>query len=106
MGRRRKYTALSDEVLSILREAIINRMKEEVMREVSSSLKSFVTDYVGSILDFPLTVKQTARLTGRSVENIYKMCQRGTIPYTKRGGQLHINLKDISSRLILTHEGD
>ena len=106
MERKRKYIVLSDEALNILRETIISEMKEEVMSEITSSLKSFVSDFVGSILDFPLTVRQTAQLTGRSVENIYKMCQRGTIPYTKRGGQLHINLKDISSRLILTPEGD
>lgn len=106
MGRKRKYSELTDEVLMLLRTAIVKDMKEEVMAELAEAIKGLVRDYIGSILDFPLTVRQAAQLTGRSEENIYKMCQRGTIPFTKTGAQIHINLKDINSALILVQNSD
>lgn len=59
-----------------------------------------VTESIENILDFPLTVKQMAKLTGRSEENIYKMCQRKQIPYTKYGKLIHINLKDVNDQLL------
>ena len=106
MGRKRKYSELTEEVLNLLRTAIVNDMKEEVMNELSSSIKGLIRDYIGSILDFPLTVRQAAHLTGRTEDNIYKMCQRGIIPFTKVGAQIHINIRDINSALILVKDTD
>ena len=97
-------------------------LKAQIKEEIKAEMKDYIDEFIsgrvnavvgpvivemlGKFMDFPLNIRQLAALMGRTEENVYKMCQRGTIPYTKRGGQLHINLKDISSRLILTHEGD
>lgn len=84
------------------------QVKEEVIEEVegiiSEKVKELVgpavADTLGTILDFPLTVKQLASMTGRTQANIYKMCQRGQIPYTKVGTQIHINIKDVNDQLL------
>ena len=90
------------------RRSLKMQVKEEVIEEVegiiSEKVKELigpaVADTLGTILDFPLTVKQLASMTGRTQANIYKMCQRGQIPYTKVGTQIHINIKDVNDQLL------
>ena len=103
MGRRPKYPELTDEMLERVQNAIYLKLKGDIKSELVSIIKENVAEFVGSLLDYPLTVKQTAKLTGRSEDNIYKMCRRGRIPYTKIGTQIHINLRDINSVLILVN---
>lgn len=106
MDRKFNSMELSDEVLLQLRESLFKDLKQDLDKRMSDIIKGSVADFVGSILEFPLTVKQVAKLTGRSEDNIYKMCQRGVIPYTKVGGQIHINLREIKSALILVKDLD
>ena len=100
MGRRPKYPELTEEVLERVENAIYLKLKGEINSELVLIIKENVAEVVGSLLDYPLTVRQTAKLTGRTEENIYKMCKRGRIPYTKIGSQIHINLRDLNSVLI------
>jgi len=100
MGRRPKYPELTEEVLERVENAIYLKLKGEINSELILIIKENVAEVVGSLLDYPLTVRQTAKLTGRTEENIYKMCKRGRIPYTKIGSQIHINLRDLNSVLI------
>lgn len=104
MGRKPKYPELTEEVLERVQNAIYLKLKGDIKSEIVLIIKENVAEYVGSLLDFPLTVRQTAQLTGRTEENIYKMCKRGRIPYTKIGSQIHINLRDINSVLILVNK--
>ena len=97
---------LSDEVLIKLRKTIFEDLKQDLEKRLSDIIKGSVADCVGSIFEFPLTVRQVAKLTGRTEDNVYKMCQRGVIPYTKVGSQIHINLKEIKSALILVNDLD
>lgn len=91
-----------------IKDEVKDEMTEEINELISERLKEMigpaVAQELGSILDFPLTVKQLASLTGRTEANIYKMCQRGQIPYTKVGSQLHINLKDVNNQLLRLHK--
>lgn len=77
--------------------------KEEILQHLESYFEDMIlavmTRQIGKILDFPLTVKQVASLTGRSKHNIYKMCQRDKLPYTKVGKTVLISLRDITSVL-------
>lgn len=88
----------------ILKEQVKDEVVEELEDMISEKLKELigpaVAESLGSILDFPLTVKQMASLTGRTETNIYKMCQRKQIPYTKVGSQIHINLRDVNDQLL------
>ena len=96
----------------ILKMQIKDEVVEEVVEEmdglITERLKELigpaVAEQLGSILDFPLTVKQLASLTGRTEANIYKMCQRKQIPYTKVGSQIHINLKDVNNQLLRLYD--
>ena len=95
---------LSDEKLEEIRKSLFVDLRRTLLKDINDKIKGSVSDYIGTMLDFPLTIRQAARLMGRSEPNIYKMCQRGVIPYTKKGGQIHVNMKDISSALILGEE--
>ena len=106
MGRRPKYPELTEEVLERVENAIYLKLKGEINSELVLIIKENVAEVVGSLLDYPLTVRQTAKLTGRTEENIYKMCKRGRIPYTKTGSQIHINLRDLNSVLIQVNKGE
>ena len=106
MGRRPKYPKLTDEVLDRVQTAIYQKLKSDIETELASTIKGNVAECVGSLLDYPLTVRQAAKLTGRSENNIYKMCKRGRIPYTKVGSQIHINLRDVNSVLILVNKDE
>lgn len=90
-----------------IKDEIKDEMTEELKEMISDRLQELigpaVAEHLGSILDFPLTVKQLASLTGRTEANIYKMCQRKQIPYTKVGSQIHINLKDVNNQLLRLH---
>lgn len=93
---------ISNEMLQKIRNTFYEILK--------SDLEAFVIEevakQVGLLLDFPLTIRQVATLTGRKEDNIYKMCQRNKIPYTKNGAQIHINLRDINSSLICVQKKD
>lgn len=104
MDNTNKKIELPMETLREMRRVLYGDLRRSLLKDLDDKIKGSVSNYVGSMLEFPLTIKQTAKLTGRSEQCIYKMCQRGVIPYTKRGGQVHINMKDISSALILGEE--
>ena len=106
MGRRPKYPELTDEVLDRVQKVIYHKLKGDIESELISIIKENVAEFVGSLLDYPLTVRQTAKITGRSEDNIYKMCKRGRIPFTKIGSQIHINLRDVNSVLILVNKDE
>ena len=95
-----KSIELSEEKLKVMRKSLYVNLKNALLKDLKDTIKGSISDYIGAMLDFPLTIRQVAKLTGRSEQNIYKMCYRGAIPYTKKGGQIHINMKDISSALI------
>ena len=86
-----------------IKDEVIEEMDDIIAERLRSLVGPAVAESLGSILDFPLTVKQLAKLTGRTESNIYKMCQRGQIPYTKAGTQIHINLKDVNMHLLEIH---
>ena len=86
-----------------IKEEMIDEMDDIIAEKLKNLVGPAVAETLGSILDFPLTVKQLASLTGRTEANIYKMCQRKQIPYTKVGSQIHINLKDVNNQLLCLH---
>ncbi len=99
-----KDLLLTDAQLDDIRDRLCAKMQaslEDVLRPIICEI---VHAEIGELLDFPLTVHQVAKLTNRSEENIYKMCQRGKIPYSKVGSQIHINLRDINSSLIIARK--
>lgn len=102
MDNTNKNIELPMETLREMRRVLYGDLRRSLLKDLDDKIKGSVSNYVGSMLEFPLTIRQTAKLTGRTEQCIYKMCQRGVIPYTKIGGQVHINMKDISSALILT----
>lgn len=83
-----------------VKEEVIEEVEVIISEKVKELIGPAVADTLGTILDFPLTVKQLASMTGRTQANIYKMCQRGQIPYTKVGTQIHINIKDVNDQLL------
>lgn len=86
-----------------VKEEVIEEVEGIISEKVKELIGPAVADTLGTILDFPLTVKQLASMTGRTQANIYKMCQRGQIPYTKVGTQIHINIKDVNDQLLCLH---
>lgn len=86
-----------------IKDEVIDEMEDIIAESLKKLIGPAVAESLGSILDFPLTVKQMASLTGRTEANIYKMCQRKQIPFTKVGSQIHINLKDVSIQLLDVH---
>jgi len=99
-----KNILLSDEQIEDIHNRICSRMQESLNDVLRPIVSEIVHEEIGELLDFPLTVHQVAKLTCRSEVNIYKMCQRGKIPYTKVGTQIHINLRDINSSLIIARK--
>lgn len=99
-----KDIILSDKQIDDIRDRICTKMQESLADFIRPVVSEIVHEEIGEILDFPLTVHQVAKLTCRSEENVYKMCQRGKIPFTKVGSQIHVNLRDINSSLILARK--
>jgi len=95
-----RHEKIALEVLEIIRDDFYKDFMEDMKTGVKEIIEEEVTDSFMRILDFPLTVKQAAKLTGHSEGSIYKLCYRGTIPYTKIKGLLHISLRDLNSTLI------
>lgn len=89
-----------------IKEEVIDEMEDIISEKMKGLIRPAVAEELGSILDFPLTVRQMASLTGRTEANIYKMCQRKQIPYTKSGNQIHINLKDVNNQLLHLHRAE
>lgn len=89
-----------------IKDEIIEEMDDIISERLKDLVGPAVADTLGNILDFPLTVRQMASLTGRTEANIYKMCQRNQIPYTKIGSQIHINLKDVNNQLLGLHRSE
>lgn len=83
-----------------VKESVVEDLEEIIDEKLSVKVGPLVAEKLGLILNFPLTVKQLSEITGRTEGNIYKMCQRGQIPCTKVGRQLHINLKDLNIQLL------
>ena len=95
---------ITDEMLDKIRDRVCDAMQEKIVDVLRPTIAEIVHQEVGELLDFPLTVHQVAKLTNRTEDNIYKMCQRGKISYTRIGSQVHISLRDINSSLILAHK--
>ena len=104
MNNSKNNDGISDERLEEIRKSLFVDLRKTLIKDINDKIKGSVSDYIGAMLDFPLTIRQAARLMGHSESNVYKMCQRGIIPYTKKGGKVHVNIKDISSALILGEE--
>ena len=83
-----------------IKEELKCELGDIIYKKLQELIGPAVAENIGTYLDFPLTVKQLAKLTGRTEANIYKMCQRKQIPYTKVGSQIHINLKDVNAQLL------
>lgn len=99
-----KDVFLTDAQIDDIRDRICAKMQESLTGFLRPVVCEIVHEEIGELLDFPLTVHQVAKLTSRSEENIYKMCQRGKIPYTKVGSQIHVSLRDINSSLIIAQK--
>ena len=99
-----KDILLTDAQLDDMRDRVCAKMEKSIVEALRPVICEIVHEEIGELLDFPLTVHQVAKLTNRTEENIYKMCQRGKIPFTKVGSQIHINLRDINSSLIIAKE--
>ena len=109
MGMQRSESAkeLEHRILKMqIKEEVIEEMDDIIAEKLRNIVGPVVAEKLGEILDFPLTVKQLASLTGRTEANIYKMCQRKQIPFTKVGTQIHINLKDVNNQLLRLQYSD
>ena len=69
---------------------------------LEDKILEILSRHLGKILNFPLSVKQVAELTGKTEHNIYKMCERGILPHTKVGRSTFINLRHLSG--VLYHD--
>lgn len=99
-----KDILLTDAQIEDIRDRICAKMQASLVDVLRPVVCEIVHEEIGELLDFPLTIHQVAKLTNRTEENVYKMCQRGKIPYTKVGSQIHVNLRDINSSLILARK--
>lgn len=91
-------------------------LKAQIKEEIKAEMKDYIDEFIsgrvnavvgpvivemlGKFMDFPLNIRQLAALMGRTEDNVYKMCQRYKIPYTKTRGVIHVNLKDINRQLL------
>ena len=83
-----------------IKEELLEDLDDIILEKMQVIIGPVVAEKLGILFNFPLTIKQVASITGRTENNIYKMCQRNQIPFTKTGGQIHINLKDINRHLL------
>ena len=83
-----------------IKEELLEELDDILLEKLKELIGPVVAEKLGILFDFPLTIKQVASLTGRTENNIYKMCQRNLIPFTKTKGTIHINLKDINRHLL------
>ena len=97
---------LTDETLEQLRIAIREEVKEDLNKELPCIIKPIALKLIGTLLDFPLTVKQVSILTKRKIKTVYKMCDRKQIPFCKVGKTVYINIRDINRELILEDDQD
>ena len=97
---------LTDETLEQLRVAIREEVKKDLNKELPCIIKSMSFKIIGTLLNFPLTVKQVSILTNRKIKTVYKMCDRKQIPFSKVGKTIYINIRDINRELILEDDQD
>ena len=97
---------LTDETLEQLRVAIREEVKKDLNKELPCIIKSMAFKIIGTLLNFPLTVKQVSILTKRKIKTVHKMCDSKQIPFSKVGKTIYINIRDINRELILEDDQD
>lgn len=96
-----KREAIEKKLLKIqIKNEMVEELDDLIYDKIKVMIGPFVAESLGSILDFPLNVKQISSLTGKSEASIYKKCQRGQIPHIKRGTRIYINLRDVNEELL------
>lgn len=110
-----KFIALRDELINYVNESFDDSVKkllteyidkrilkitDEKLVQMKPRIIAAVESDLGYVLSLPLSVKQVALLTGRTEACIYKMCQRGKLPYVKNGDVVNIYLRDINNMLL------
>lgn len=94
------------------KELMLLRLKEEFKDIIQIEINKAVDDRIDKVLpmaiqkgitsmiNFPLSVRQVAELTGHTEACIYKRIQRGQMPYSKVGGIVYININDVNDMLL------
>ena len=107
MGHHKKDSMkeIERDILKIqIKNEVIEELDNIIVEKLKKHIGPAVAESIGSFLEIPVSVKQLAAMMGRSADSVYKMIQRDQIPYTKVGGRVHINLRDVSQQLLSLHD--
>lgn len=72
---------------------ITNGQLEYLAKKIAKYVVEYMPEH-GSVTF--LTKKQVANHLGKSVDAIEKMCERGQIPFHKKGRRTYFNLKELN----------
>ena len=86
---------LNDEI-----REFINKELQKGFDEIDGKIAVIAAEVVASTLDAPLSIKQVAKITGRSEQCIYKFCQKGIISFEKVSGRVSVNLRSVNENLL------
>lgn len=101
---RKKMPLLDRHVEQELEDLFLERWIEKVKPIIAQSCEQMVEDKIQAYFNRSLSVRQVAALTHRTENAIYKLCERGILPYTKFRNRIQIEFNDIRSVLIYDDE--
>ena len=97
---RKKMPLLDKHVEQELEELFFSRWIEKASVVLEEKCDSIVEEKMRQFFERKISVKEAARITGRSEHAIRKMCERGKLPFTKEGNAVLIRFDDIRSVLL------
>jgi excisionase family DNA binding protein len=103
---KKKELLLDEELVAYVRGLIYDKMKEDMTNYIHREIDIAVAKKYEQMVNYPLSVKEVARMIGKSEQAVYKMIQRDQLPYTKVGKMVFISLRDLQKPLSIKRDKD
>lgn len=97
---RKQMPLLDKHVEQELEDLFLSRWIEKAKPIIEAECERMVENKIRAYFNKTLSVRQVATLTHRTENAIYKLCERGILPYTKYRNRIQIEFDDIRSVLI------
>ena len=96
---RKQMPLLDKHVEQELEDLFFSRWIEKATPIIEKECERLVEDKIQAYFNKKLSVREVANLTHRTEEAIYKLCERGILPFTKVRNRIQIEFDDIRSVL-------
>ena len=79
MNNSKNNDGISDERLEEIRKSLFVDLRKTLLKDINDKIKGSVSDYIGAMLDFPLTIRQAASMCGMAKSTFYDKATRNHV---------------------------